>query len=66
MTKLRDDPTQSAAYNALAGGHGDLHNLHCDVPQVYADFLALGRFRTALVLAPQNQSLMNLARAIAP
>ena len=44
MSKLRSDPSKSAAYNALAGGHGRLEDLGVNVPPVYADFLAFGRF----------------------
>lgn len=66
MTKLRNDPTKTAAYNALAGGHGNLEDLGVTVPPIYADFLALGRFRTALVLNSKDDSgtLTALASAL--
>jgi hypothetical protein len=68
MTKLRNDPTKTAAYNALAGGRGNLEDLGVPVPPIYADFLALGRFRTALVLNFKDESgtLRALASALAP
>ena len=59
MTKLRKDPLKREAYNALASGRGNLADLGVPVPPAYADFLALGRFRTALVLnSKENPSTM--------
>ena len=66
MTKLRADPAKSAAYNALAGGHGNLADLGVPVPQVYADFLSLGRFRTALILDSKDPTLLPLAGLLTP
>jgi len=36
------------------------------VPPIYADFLALGRFRTALVLDSKEPSLAGMAAAFTP
>ena len=68
MTRLRNDLTQAAAYNALAGGRGNLNDLGVPVPPIYADFLALGRFRTALLLNSKDDSgcLISLASALVP
>jgi hypothetical protein len=66
MTKLRSDPTKAAAYNALAGGHGKLTDLGVPVPAVYADFLALGRFRSSLVLSSKESALYLLAGHLVP
>jgi hypothetical protein len=66
MTKLRNDPAKAAAYNALAGGHGNLEDLGVTVPPIYADFLALGRFRTALVLDSKESSLIGLSGSVSP
>lgn len=37
-------------YNAFASGRGDLNDLNVPVPESYQMFLALGRFRTSLIL----------------
>ncbi len=66
MTKLRNDPTKAATYNALAGGHGNLDDLGVPVPPIYANFLALGRFRTALVLNSKDNSLLGMASVFSP
>ena len=70
MTKLPERrPAKTAAYNALAGGHeGNLQDLGVTVPPIYADFLALGRFRTALLLSSKDHSatLTTLAAALVP
>jgi len=68
MTRLRNDPAKAAAYNALAGGRGNLDDLGVTVPPIYADFLALGRFRTALLLNSKDDSgtLISLASALVP
>jgi hypothetical protein len=68
MTKLRNDPSKGAAYAALAGGRGRLEDLGVPVPPVYADFLALGRFRTALVLGSiaDSGTLTALVSALGP
>jgi hypothetical protein len=52
----------------LAGGRGRLEDLGVIVPPVYADFLALGRFRTALVLNSTADlgTLTALASALGP
>jgi hypothetical protein len=68
MTRLRNDTAKAAAYAALAGGRGRLEDLGVTVPAVYADFLALGRFRTALVLNSSADlgTLTALASALGP
>jgi hypothetical protein len=68
MTKLRKNPNKAGAYDALAGGHGNLEDVGVTIPPIYADFLALGRFRTALVLNSKDDSatLAALARALVP
>ena len=66
MSKLRGDPSKSAAYNALAGGHGRLEDLGVPVPPVYADFLSLGRFRTALLLNSDKPYSNTLATVLVP
>jgi hypothetical protein len=68
MTRLRNDPAKAAAYRALAAGRGRLEDLGVTVPPVYADFLALGRFRTALVLSADADSgtLTALASTLVP
>ena len=68
MTRLRNDPNKTAAYNALAGGHGNLSDLGLDVPAIYADFLSLGRFRTSLVLnfKDDSRTMTALANELVP
>jgi hypothetical protein len=49
-------------YNALASGRGNPDELGVEVPDSYRDFLALGRFRTALLLNrdPSRESIAPL------
>jgi hypothetical protein len=56
MSRLASDPARKAAYSALVGGHGNLNDLGISVPAAYADFLALGRFRTAMILNSKTDS----------
>ena len=68
MSKLQADPARATAYHALAGGHGQLTDLGVPVPPAYADYLALGRFRTAILLedASKSPALAKLTSQLAP
>jgi hypothetical protein len=66
MESLQKDPAKQEAYNALAGGGGNLADLGVEAPEVYKQFLALGRFRTALILDSKAPALQKLAWEFVP
>jgi hypothetical protein len=66
MARLHKDPGKAAAYARLAGGHGNVEDLGVPVPDVYLDYLSLGRFRTALLLDSKNAKLQELAAHFVP
>jgi hypothetical protein len=66
MTRLQNDPAKAAAYDALAGGRGRLEDLGVPVPEAYAEYLSLGRFRTPLLMSGQDAMGSPLAQALVP
>ena len=68
MTRLQNDPAKREAYDALAGGHGNLADLGVPVPWVYANYLALGRFRTPLLRneISKSSALLSLSTQLTP
>jgi hypothetical protein len=68
MTRLHNDPSRTRDYNALAGGYGNPQLLALPIPPLYADYLALGRFRTSLLLnaTPTSPSLATLSTLLTP